>query len=68
MRFDLPAGHDLGAKVEQVLAGADTLDNLCLTHRRCIPEAADVTQEVKERIRRKSEAELFAKSRKRRRA
>lgn len=68
MRFDLPDGHDLGARVEQLLSGGEWIDNLCLTHRRCIPESADVTREVQDRVRRKSEAELFAKSRTRRRA
>jgi hypothetical protein len=68
IRFDLTDGHDLGAKVEQILPGTEELDNLCLTHRRCNPEAVDVTREVQERVRRKSEAELFSASRKRRRA
>lgn len=69
MRFDLPPGHDQGAAVQQILfdadAAADTLDNLCLTHRRCHGETADTTREVTERIRRKNEAELFVKARKR---
>jgi hypothetical protein len=68
LRFDLPDGHDMGAKIEQVLPGAETIENLCLTHRRCNVEAADVTREVQERVRRKNEAELFSKSRKRKRA
>src|SRR5579884_442924 len=68
MRFDLAEGHDLAAKVEQIHPGTEDLANLCLTHRRCNPEAADVTAEVQERVRRKSEAELFSKSRKRRSA
>jgi hypothetical protein len=62
----------MGPKVEQVLPappGAEVpLDNLCLCHRRCTAEAADNTREVQERVRRKNEAELFAKSRSRRRA
>jgi 5-methylcytosine-specific restriction endonuclease McrA len=69
MRFDLPAGHDQGAAIQQVLFDADggevALDNLCLTHRRCHGEAADATGEVTERIRRRNEAELFARTRKR---
>jgi hypothetical protein len=69
MRFDLSDGHDLGPRVEQVMTSADSeapgLDNLCLVHRRCNTEPADFTAEVKERIRRKNEAELFARSRKR---
>ena len=69
MRFDLPAGHDQGAWVQPVLYGvvADgiSLDNLCLTHRRCNAASADNTVEVTERIRRRQEAELFSKARKR---
>lgn len=72
MRFDLVEGHDLGPKIETILTdsaeAAESLDNLCLTHRRCIADAADATREVQERVRRKNEAELFARSRKRRRA
>jgi hypothetical protein len=71
LRFDLTDGHDLGPKIEAILSGegADqTLDNLCLTHRRCIGEGSDHTQEVTERVRRKNEAELFASSRRRKRA
>jgi hypothetical protein len=69
MRFDLPDGHDLGPKVEQILSGtAEALENLCLTHRRCISEGFDHTVEVKERIRRRAEADLLSNSRKRRRA
>ena len=66
MRFDLPKGHDLGAKVEQILAypagGAKALDNLCLTHTRCNAKHGCDTAEVKERARIKNEAALFAKS------
>jgi hypothetical protein len=69
MRFDLPTGHDQGATVQQVLfateGGGLSLDNLCLTHRRCNAAAADNTAEVSERSRRKNEAELFAKVRRR---
>lgn len=69
MRFDLPAGHDQGATVQQLsfeaTDSAPRLDNLCLTHRRCNTAQADHTTEVTERIRRKQEAELFAKARKR---
>ena len=68
MRFDLTAGHDQAAWVQPVLYGvvADgtSLDNLCLTHRRCNAASAD-TVEVTERIRRRQEAELFSKARKR---
>jgi hypothetical protein len=69
MRFDLPAGHDQGACAQPVRFGVDaefvSFDNLCLTHRRCNSVSADHTAEVTERIRRKQEAELFSKARKR---
>ncbi|HEX6661986.1 MAG TPA: hypothetical protein VF067_08980 [Sphingomicrobium sp.] len=71
MRFDLPKGHDLGAKVEQILAnpagGRETLDNLCLCHARCNAGMIDHTTEVVERMRRKNEADLFAKPQRKRR-
>jgi 5-methylcytosine-specific restriction endonuclease McrA len=69
LRFDLPDGHDQGPKVECIAAAAEgepeALDNLCLTHRRCNSEKADYTAEVQERVRRKAEAELLSRSRKR---
>jgi hypothetical protein len=69
MRFDMPPGYDLGPKVESIAAAAEgkpeALDQLCLCHRRCNSETADNTDEVKERIRRKAEAELLSRSRKR---
>jgi hypothetical protein len=69
IRFDLPAGHDHGAWVQPIQFGIDaddaSFDNLCLTHRRCNAASADNTDEVTERIRRKQEAELFSKARKR---
>src|SRR5215213_8915900 len=72
MRFDLKRGHDMGAKVEQILCtsagGSDALDNLVLCHGRCTAESADNTPEVLERIRRKAEAELMSRSRQKRRA
>ena len=60
LRFDLPEGHDLAPKVEPI-----ALDSFCLAHRRCNGEGVDATSEVVDRVRRKSEAELFVKSRKR---
>jgi len=60
MRFDLPTGHDMAPKIEDVPSGEQ-----CLTHVRCNPQGADNTAEVTTRVRRKNEAELFAKSRKR---
>jgi hypothetical protein len=66
LRFDLPEGHDLGPRLEPFAQGIESLDNFCLTHRRCTAEAAaDATREVSERVRRHNEAELFAKARKR---
>jgi hypothetical protein len=72
LRFDLPEGHDSGPKIEQVLptlASAEaSLGDLVLCHRRCTAEAADNTREVTDRLRRRNEAELFATSRRRKRA
>src|SRR3954449_4890238 len=69
LRFDLPRGHDQGAKIEQI--SPDTmgteLDNLCLCHGRCNSEPADFTAEVMERIRRRAEADLLPRSRSRKR-
>jgi hypothetical protein len=69
LRFDLTPGHDLGPKVEDIAETLDgvapALEGLCLTHRRCNAAGADNTAEVTERARRKNEAELFARSRKR---
>jgi hypothetical protein len=69
MRFDLAEGHDLGPKVEPIASTATAeptaLDNLCLTHRRCNNEGLDLTREVQERVRRKAEADLLSRSRKR---
>jgi hypothetical protein len=71
IRFDLPAGHDQGVKIEQVQPGSadiKALDNLCLTHGRCNARAGDDTIAVRERLRPSREAELFTKARKKRRA
>jgi 5-methylcytosine-specific restriction endonuclease McrA len=68
LRFDLPRGHDMGPKVEQIMPAeseTEALDNLVLCHRRCNGEGADHTREVQERVRRKNEAVLFSKTRKR---
>lgn len=69
MRFDLTPGHDLGPRVEEIAPTPEgeepALENFCLTHRRCNAAGADNTAEVTERARRKAEAELFAKARKR---
>ncbi|WP_155265505.1 hypothetical protein [Sphingomonas segetis] len=68
LRFDLPRGHDKAPRFEQIGSGAEALDNLCLCHVRCNAAGADVTEEVTERVRRKSEAELFARPRRVRKA
>jgi hypothetical protein len=69
MRFDLAAGHDLGARIEEILLPINNAqpdpDNLRLTHRRCNASGVDHTDEVTERIRRKNEAALFSKKKKR---
>ena len=69
MRFDLPPGHDLGAKIEVVRSDpsgqARRLDDLGLCHGRCNAWGADHTDEVQERVRRKTEAALFARKRRR---
>ena len=70
IRFELPAGHDQGARIEAILCGedADSLDNQCLTHGRCNVGGLDHTDEVFERLRPQREAELFARAREKRRA
>ena len=69
MRFDLVEGHDQGAAAEPVVPdGGDSLDNFRLCHPRCNPSGVDHTEEVTMRVRRKNEAELFAKARAKRAA
>lgn len=67
IRFDLTRGHDKGPAIEPIASAASedpqALENLCLCHSRCNADAGDNTLEVTERVRRKSEAELFARSR-----
>jgi len=69
LRFDLPDGHDLCPKLEEIVptptGEPPVLENFVLAHHRCNGEGLDATREVQERVRRKSEAELFVKSRKR---
>jgi len=71
IRFDLPAGHALGFRLERIrpdgAGGTEAIDNLCLTHGRCNAKAGDDTVEVLERLRPRREAELLSKARKRRR-
>ena len=71
IRFDLSEGHDHGAAVELVVpraaGGGEALDNLRLCHRRCYAPGLDHTGDVTERVRRKAEAELFAKPSRRKR-
>ncbi|MES2137286.1 MAG: hypothetical protein V4502_09555 [Pseudomonadota bacterium] len=68
LRFDLPHGHDLGPKIEPVPgeAASGEIGLLCLTHGRCNRAMADHTGEVLERVRRRNEAELLAKPKRRR--
>jgi len=67
MRFDLPPDHDQGPKIEPILSTpGNRIDDLCLTHVRCNAVGRDHTEEVLERLRPTREAELFAKSRRRR--
>ena len=72
IRFDLPTGHDLGVKVEEIVPGAGTavavVGNLCLTHGRCNVSGRDHTEMVMERLRPEREAELFVKARSKRKA
>ena len=70
MRFDLVEGHDQGAAIEPVVPGAsgEALENFRLCHPRCNPSGIDHTAEVTMRVRRKNEADLFAKARARRAA
>lgn len=72
LRFDLPKGHERAPKIESIGPSAEgepqPIENLCLTHARCIAAGANHTEEVTERVRRKNEAELFTQSRKKRRA
>ncbi|HEV8408488.1 MAG TPA: hypothetical protein VGQ34_11190, partial [Sphingomicrobium sp.] len=67
IRFDLIRGHDKGPAIEPVTSDPtdepQRLENLCLCHCRCNADSGDNTLEVTERVRRKSEAELFVKSR-----
>lgn len=72
MQFDRPPGHELAAKIERISngppAGGDLLANLCLTHGRCNATGVDLTVEVAERVRRKSEAARPARVRRKRAA
>ena len=63
IRFDLTPGHDKGPKIEGGDDDEQALDELFLCHGRCNAAGADSTAEVTERIRRRSEAALFAKAR-----
>jgi len=69
VRFDLTDGHDQGAAIELVIpaiaGGGEEIGNLRLCHRRCNSSGIDHTVEVTERIRRKNEAALLPKSRRR---
>lgn len=64
IRFDLPRGHDKGPKIETIVGDepSGALENLCLCHGRCNAAGLDHTDEVAERIRRKSEADLLSRN------
>lgn len=66
LRFDVSDGHNLGPRIELIAPVSEdepeTLDNLVLCHGRCNAEGLDQTDEVTERVRRKNEAALFARS------
>ena len=66
IRFDLAPGHDKGPAIQSIASSKDEagLDILCLCHSRCNAAGEDHTAEVTERIRRRNEAALFAKPRK----
>ena len=68
IRFKLPQGHDHGARIEQIIPGSESLDNLCLTHGRCNAKSGDDTLAVRDRLRPQREADLFVKARKTRKA
>ncbi|HKX92339.1 MAG TPA: hypothetical protein VJM15_07945 [Sphingomicrobium sp.] len=68
IRFDVPDGHDHGATIERVAAGGAGIDSLRLCHARCFAPGMDHTAEVADRVRRKAEAALFAKPRRKRKA
>ena len=72
LRFDLPDGHDQAPRFHELAGlpadGVPAIDSQCLVHVRCNAAGADNTAEVTERVRRKSEAELFSKNRSRKRA
>lgn len=65
IRFDLTPGHDKGPKIELAaqIDDGESIDNVFLCHGRCNSAGADNTDEVTERVRRRSEAQLFAKAR-----
>lgn len=68
IRFDLPEGHDRGPRVLSLETTPSAeplpLEALCLCHVRCNAAGSDDTDEVTERLRRKSEAALLSKARK----
>jgi hypothetical protein len=70
LRFDLPQGHDQAPSFHELEpaeaeGSMPSMDKHVLVHARCNAAGADNTAEVTERVRRKSEAALFAKDRRR---
>jgi hypothetical protein len=63
MRFDLPSGHEQAVKIEPFGS-----NDFRLCHPRCNQPGLDLTGEVTERVKRKNEAALFAKPRRKKAA
>ena len=64
----VPPSVKIEAVATHASEAAAPVENLCLCHGRCNADSGDNTLEVTERVRRRSEAALFARSRKRARA
>lgn len=70
LRFELPEGYDQAPKFYEVAPSSSNellppIESHVLVHVRCNAAGTDNTAEVTERVRRKTEAALFSKSRKR---
>jgi hypothetical protein len=67
LRFDLPHGHDMAPRIEEIAPAAapEAIDHLVLCHGRCNGDAGDMTGAIRERLRSEREAALFGKSRQR---
>ncbi|HZU51952.1 MAG TPA: hypothetical protein VE968_08785 [Sphingomicrobium sp.] len=70
LRFELPSGHDQAPRFYELAPASGEgllppIERQVLVHVRCNAAGADNTAEVTERVRRKTEAALFSKNRKR---